>query len=174
MELSDFIPAPALALPILLLAANAAGPMVWYSWDPNPLLESGPATSQAVCSQLCSIFLFNTPQRSIILPVFTPRAQTDFFFEGTSVLRDTEGHPGSSEHSSHHPLFSRHASTFSHPIKCIPRLSGVLGQPCAGAGARAHLAALCSLCITGTVSAASAPSPSVGHRNWPRAVPAVR
>lgn len=94
--MSDFIPAPALALPILLLAANAAGPMVWYSWDPNPLLESGPATSQAVCSQLCSIFLFNTPQRSIILPVFTPRAQTDFFLRAHQCLetqRDTQEAP---------------------------------------------------------------------------------
>lgn len=69
---SGFIPAPGLALPVLLSAVDATDPVVWYSWDPSPLLGVGSCRKPG-CVLTVLLFSYsvheNTPQRSIILPL---------------------------------------------------------------------------------------------------------
>lgn len=85
--------------------------ILWCGTAGTPALswESGPAGSQAVCSQFCC-FPIQCTKIHLRGALFCPclySACSDRFFEGTSVLRDADGHPGSSEQlSRHHPPFS--------------------------------------------------------------------
>lgn len=178
--MSGFIPAPALALPALLSAAGATDPVVWYSWDPNPLLEPGPARSQAHTFALFSYSMHeNTPEEQYSAPVFTPRAQTDFLraHQCLETQTDTQEAPSSAPGTT--PLFQAHKHLFPSP-KMQPQALGSAGtgagspveglEPCSGPQPCAPRA---SPAPSAHVAAASAPSPSVGHRNWPRVLPGV-
>lgn len=135
---SGLIPAPALALPILLSAAGATDPVVGQL-GPQPTPGTGSCQKPGCVLRVFLYFPFQGTKIHLRGALFCPclcSTCSDRFFEGTSVLRDTEGHSRSSKQCSrHHPPFFRHIITFSHPIEPRPRLSGVLGQTPAGAGA---------------------------------------
>lgn len=107
---SGFIPAPALTLLILLSAADATDPVVWYSWDPNPLLGVGPRQKPGCVLTVLLCFPFQCMKIHLRGALLCPRLYfmcSDRFFEGTSALIDTDGHPGSSKQCfRHHPHFS--------------------------------------------------------------------
>ncbi|XP_053819163.1 LOW QUALITY PROTEIN: uncharacterized protein LOC128799082 [Vidua chalybeata] len=156
---SGFIPAPALTLCTLLLAADATDPVMRYSWDPNPLLGVGSCQKPGCVLTVLLYFPFQCMKihlRGALLCPCLYSTCSDRFFEGTSALRDTDGHPGSSKQCfRHHPHFQAHKHLFpSHKIQ--PQPLGSAGtdtcSPVQGPEPVLWLAALRSLCVIAGMS----------------------
>lgn len=109
---SGFIPAPALTLPILLSAVDATDPVVWYSWDPRPLLRVGSCQKPGCVLTVLLCFPFQCmkiPLRGALLYLGLYSTCSDRFLRAHQCLEtqtDTQEAPSSA--SSPTPVFQAH------------------------------------------------------------------